>query len=103
MLATVRVLHDRGIFIVFGTDTGGSFTYHRELELYQRAGMTPPEIIKTLSDATNDALANPVVNERFSQLGVEPMPLTPAGFAKHIAEEAQKWTEVIRAQGIEVN
>ena len=28
------------------TDTGGSFTYHRELELYQRAGMVPAEILK---------------------------------------------------------
>jgi imidazolonepropionase-like amidohydrolase len=46
LIATVRLLHDRGIFIVFGTDTGGSFTYHRELELYQRAGMTPAEILK---------------------------------------------------------
>ena len=40
------MLHDRGVFIVFGTDTGGSFTYHRELELYQSAGMTAPEILK---------------------------------------------------------
>ena len=40
------MLHDRGVFIVFGTDTGGSFTYHRELELYQRAGFTPAEILK---------------------------------------------------------
>ena len=46
MLDTVHLLHDRGIFIVFGTDTGGSFTYHRELELYQRAGFTPAEILK---------------------------------------------------------
>jgi len=46
MLATVKILHDRGIFIVFGTDTGGSFTYHRELELYQRAGFTPAEILR---------------------------------------------------------
>jgi hypothetical protein len=46
IIETVRMLHDRGVFIVFGTDTGGSFTYHRELELYQRAGMTPPEILK---------------------------------------------------------
>ena len=42
----MRLLHERGGFIVFGTDTGGSFTYHRELELYQRAGMTPAEIVK---------------------------------------------------------
>jgi len=46
LVAVVRMLHDRGIFIVFGTDTGGSFTYHRELELYQRAGFTAPEILK---------------------------------------------------------
>ena len=64
---------------------------------------TPPEIIKKLSDATNDALTNPVVNERFSQLGIEPMPLTAAAFTKHIAQEVDKWAEVIKAQGIEVN
>lgn len=46
LIDVVRMLHDRGVFIVFGTDTGGSFTYHRELELYQRAGMTPAEILK---------------------------------------------------------
>jgi imidazolonepropionase-like amidohydrolase len=46
LIAVVRLLHDRGVFIVFGTDTGGSFTYHRELELYQVAGMTPSEILK---------------------------------------------------------
>jgi imidazolonepropionase-like amidohydrolase len=46
LIEVVRMLHDRGVFIVFGTDTGGSFTYHRELELYQLAGMTPAEILK---------------------------------------------------------
>jgi len=64
---------------------------------------TPREIIKKLSDATNEALGNPVINERFSQLGVDPMPLTAAAFAKHIAEEVDKWGKVISAQGIEVN
>jgi hypothetical protein len=46
IMATVKMLHERGVFIVPGTDTGGSFTYHRELELYQRAGMTPGEVLK---------------------------------------------------------
>jgi imidazolonepropionase-like amidohydrolase len=45
ILKTTKMLHDRGVFIVFGTDTGGSFTYHRELELYQKAGFTPAEIL----------------------------------------------------------
>jgi imidazolonepropionase-like amidohydrolase len=46
LISVVRMLHERGVFIVFGTDTGGSFTYHRELELYQSAGMTAAEILK---------------------------------------------------------
>jgi len=46
LIGVVRMLHERGVFIVFGTDTGGSFAYHRELELYQSAGMTAPEILK---------------------------------------------------------
>jgi imidazolonepropionase-like amidohydrolase len=36
----------RKLLIVAFTDTGGSFSYHRELELYQLAGMTPAEILK---------------------------------------------------------
>ena len=46
ILATVRILHDRGVFIVPGTDTGGALTYHRELELLQQIGMTAPEALK---------------------------------------------------------
>jgi tripartite-type tricarboxylate transporter receptor subunit TctC len=63
---------------------------------------TPLEIIKKLTDAMNEALTNPTVKERFSQLGVEPMPLTPDGFARHISEEVDKWAKVIKAQGIQV-
>jgi tripartite-type tricarboxylate transporter receptor subunit TctC len=64
---------------------------------------TPPEIVKKLGDAMNAALAEPTVNARFSQLGVYPMPLTSAGFAKHIAEEVDKWGKVIKAQGIKAD
>ncbi|HEV2568989.1 amidohydrolase family protein [Sphingomonas sp.] len=46
IVQTIRMLHDRGVMIVPGTDTGGSFTYHRELELYQDIGMTPAQILK---------------------------------------------------------
>ncbi len=63
---------------------------------------TPPEIIKTLSVAMNAAIAEPKVQERFTQLGVEPMPLTPEGFKQHIATEAEKWGKVIKAQGIQL-
>ncbi len=45
ILATVRILNDRGVFIVPGTDTGGALTYHRELELLQQIGMTAPQVL----------------------------------------------------------
>lgn len=45
IIETLRRMRERGILLVPGTDTGGSFTYHRELELYQETGMSPAEIL----------------------------------------------------------
>jgi imidazolonepropionase-like amidohydrolase len=45
VLETMKLLHRRGVLIVPGTDLGGSFAYHRELELFQRIGMTPAEVL----------------------------------------------------------
>ncbi len=66
-------------------------------------GKTPPEIVNKLSDAMNAALADPRVEARFTQLGVYPMPLTSAGFAKHIAEETDKWAKVIMSAGLKAD
>ena len=49
IIETISVMHDKGIQLVPGTDLGGSLNYHRELELYQLAGMTAPEILKWAS------------------------------------------------------
>ncbi len=49
IIETVKLMHDKGILLVPGTDLGGSFNYHRELELYQLVGMSPPEILKWAS------------------------------------------------------
>ena len=46
ILETLTLMHKRGIFIVPGTDLGGAFELHRELELFQEFGMTPAEIIR---------------------------------------------------------
>lgn len=46
IIQTVSAMREKGIQLVPGTDLGGSFNYHRELELYQLVGMTPPEILK---------------------------------------------------------
>ena len=49
IIETLTAMHDKGILLVPGTDLGGSFSYHRELELYQLVGMSPPEILKWAS------------------------------------------------------
>lgn len=64
---------------------------------------TPADVIKKLSEAINFAIADPKVKERFEQLGVEAMPLTPEGFKKHIAAEVEKWGNVIKARDIHIN
>ena len=61
---------------------------------------TPAEIINKLSDAMSAALADPKSKARLADLGVEPMPLTSAGFAKFIADETDKWAKVIKSAGI---
>ena len=45
LMDLLRRAHAKGIFIVTGTDTGGSLTYHRELELLVKAGFTPAEAL----------------------------------------------------------
>jgi tripartite-type tricarboxylate transporter receptor subunit TctC len=63
---------------------------------------TPADIINKLSDAMNAALADPKSKARLADLGVEPMPLTSAEFAKFIADETDKWAKVIKSAGIKV-
>lgn len=56
ILGTVKLLHDKGVTILPGTDLGGSFTYHRELELYTDAGFTPAEVLKMATLGSADYL-----------------------------------------------
>jgi tripartite-type tricarboxylate transporter receptor subunit TctC len=65
-------------------------------------GKTPVEIINKISDAMNAALADPKATARLADLGVEPMPLTSAEFAKFVADETDRWAKVIKSVGITV-
>lgn len=56
VLETVGMMHEAGIFLIPGTDLGGSFYQHRELELYQRVGMSPAEILAWGSQGMADYL-----------------------------------------------
>ncbi|MFM5947704.1 MAG: amidohydrolase family protein [Novosphingobium sp.] len=46
ILETLREMHRRGILLIPGTDLGGGFTYHRELELFGQLGMSPAQVLR---------------------------------------------------------
>jgi len=50
IVETLKMMKDKGILIVPGTDLGGAFNLHRELELYtEQLGYTPAEVLKLAS------------------------------------------------------
>lgn len=46
ILATVREMHERGVFLIPGTDLGGGLSFHRELQLFVEAGFTPAQALR---------------------------------------------------------
>jgi len=75
---------------------------------YQAAGWggigaprnTPAEIVDRLNKEIKAGLADPTLKARITSLGSEPMPMTPAEFARFIAAETDKWAKVIKFAGI---
>ena len=61
---------------------------------------TPAPIVERLNSAINTALGSPAAKARLADVGVEPMCMTPAEFAKFIVAEDEKWSKVIRAANI---
>jgi tripartite-type tricarboxylate transporter receptor subunit TctC len=58
---------------------------------------TPAPIIDTLNKAINDAVADPTIKGRLTDLGGLVMPRnTPAEFAKFIAADTEKWVRVVK-------
>jgi imidazolonepropionase-like amidohydrolase len=53
MLRLLKALHDAGVTIIPGTDALAGYMLHHELELYVRAGIPAPEVLRmaTLTSA----------------------------------------------------
>jgi tripartite-type tricarboxylate transporter receptor subunit TctC len=58
---------------------------------------TPAAIIDTLGSTTSRALDDPAITRRIAEFGDAPLRLSPAAFTKLVADETEKWAEVIRA------
>ena len=49
ILDVLSRLHERGVMLLPGTDLGGGVAYHRELELFEKIGLTPAEVLRRAS------------------------------------------------------
>jgi tripartite-type tricarboxylate transporter receptor subunit TctC len=61
---------------------------------------TPAEIVEKLNKEINAALADPKMKARLADLGGDVLAHSPADFGRLIAEETEKWGNVIRALNI---
>ena len=61
---------------------------------------TPRPVVDKLNAALNTALANDEVKRRLAVEGAEALPVSPDEYAKDIAKEESKWSEIIRKSGM---
>jgi len=75
---------------------------------YQAAGWfgvcaprkTPDEIIDTLNREINAGLSDATMKARFRELSATTFGGSPADFARHIADETEKWGKVVRSASL---
>jgi tripartite-type tricarboxylate transporter receptor subunit TctC len=63
-------------------------------------GKTPSEIVGRLNREINAGLADPKIKARFAALGATVFVGSPSDFAKHIADETEKWGKVVRTANL---
>ena len=61
---------------------------------------TPKEIVDLLNREINAGLANPQMRARLSALSADPLPTTVEEFTKLVAEEIDKWANVVKSARI---
>ena len=64
---------------------------------------TPAEIVNKLNTAVNAGLSDPNMKTRLADLGGTVLAGSPADFGKLIAEETEKWGEVVKFTGIKAD
>ena len=61
---------------------------------------TPAEVITKINKEITTGLADPKMKARLADFADVPMPMTPTEFGKLIADETEKWGNVIRVLNI---
>ena len=60
---------------------------------------TPPALVERISAAVQQAVRNPQVAKRLTELGVDPVGGSPAQFADRIRTDMQVWAEAVKVSG----
>jgi tripartite-type tricarboxylate transporter receptor subunit TctC len=63
---------------------------------------TPPEIVRKLNGAINEAISSPEVKQRFEQLNIDSRPTTPEEFAAFVKDQTERWSKVVKEANIKL-
>jgi tripartite-type tricarboxylate transporter receptor subunit TctC len=66
------------------------------------AGLPRP-VVERLHAAMKKSLANPTVQQRLADLGVQGRDMTPAQFTAFVAEQVKDWTQPVKDSGAKLN
>jgi tripartite-type tricarboxylate transporter receptor subunit TctC len=64
---------------------------------------TPPDIVKKLNRAINDALSSDSMKQMLAKIGFEAKIGAPEEFAAFIAEELAKWVDVAKITRVKID
>jgi tripartite-type tricarboxylate transporter receptor subunit TctC len=67
----------------------------------ERAGGTPPAVVKRIQDDVAEVLNMPAVRKRMNEIGGEPKPTSSEEFTRWVRLEIERWNRVAKAAGIE--
>ena len=69
--------------------------------LYAPAG-TPPDILRKLSEALRRTLADPELNKRLGEMGIEPLYLSPEETTRRARADRERWSKIIQQERVTV-
>jgi tripartite-type tricarboxylate transporter receptor subunit TctC len=65
-------------------------------------GRTPPDIVNRLSDVLRKAMHTRELREHYAREGGEPLPMTPQEFQKYVFAEVNRWRQVVKDAGLQL-